>query len=88
MTGFDGNGGHMSSRSPPRSGLLSLIALAPFSAVTLGGCAPEDDSANPDLSTLTLGAGNHAFKVTVTGKNARSTDFWTALDYFKRARRE
>jgi hypothetical protein len=40
-----------------------------------------------DLSTLTLSAGNHTFKFTVTGKSGGSSDFWIALDYFKLVRR-
>jgi hypothetical protein len=40
-----------------------------------------------DLSTLNLGAGNHTFKFTVTGKNGASSGFWIALDYFKLVRR-
>jgi hypothetical protein len=40
-----------------------------------------------DAGTVTLTAGNHTFKFTVTGKNASSSDFWMAFDYFKLARR-
>jgi hypothetical protein len=75
----------MSSRSHRRGGLLSLIALVSLSAVALGGCAPEDDSFNPEgrfekvSSALTgFSVATRAYDIQRTGANLAETALATS----------
>jgi hypothetical protein len=52
---------------------------APVDGFAAAASFPEIDLGNMTFAS----AGNKAFRFTLTGKNATSTDFWLAIDYIK-----